>query len=469
MSKYIFNQSINLSLNPKNIDSYRSIIYPFQAILKRGVLCAFLFHPWVYLHAETDAHLSLEDATQRVELYQATQGMWKTQQSIADANIKQSKLWINPELSIQQSGFDSNQEQELSIGISQPLDIFGERKAQQKVAKISLEQVGLQQKIYQAQLQLAVKYLWSQLALFELEREVVQAQLDVSQENLNAIQKRYQAGSVAQVDVSRAQMSHSENQRLYHQADLQLQLSTQQLSNIWGEVNKNIRVGLSASSLWPSSTEEQIQRYRSENLYEKSQRLQVLQSQAVVRHLQAQSRPNPTLNVGMNRTKSPEMSTENQVVVGVSIPLNIFNRQQYTLDIAQAKQAALSHQQKFYLKQNSLQVGTLLTELQGLKFQFQEVNQTQISLAMQVQRKTLMGFSAGKFSVTDVQQATLQLQNIQMLKLQILKDAWQRAIEVESLSLGIEPSTVMAKDAIAQINQTLWSETQALPVIGGGN
>ena len=96
-------------------------------------------------------------------------------------------------------------------------------------------------------------------------------------------------------------------------------------------------------------------------------------------------------------------------------------------------------------------------------------NQIQIPLATQVQHKTLMGFSAGKFAVIDVQQATLQLQDVRMRKVQLLKDAWQRAIEAESLSLGIQPSAVMAKDAIAQMNQNLWQDTQALPVIGGRN
>jgi cobalt-zinc-cadmium efflux system outer membrane protein len=116
-----------------------------------------------------------------------------------------------------------------------------------------------------------------------------------------------------------------------------------------------------------------------------------------------------------------------------------------------------------------LQGGTFLSELQGLEVQFNAVDQSQIPLAAQVQRKTLMGFTVGKFAVTDVQQATLQLQDVRLRKVQLLKDGWQRAIEAESLSLGVEPSQIMAKDAIAQINQNLWQETQALPVIGGRN
>ena len=420
--------------------------------------------------AETpNSTLNLAQAISKAEQYQQTQGLWETQQYIATANIKQTKLWINPELSITQTGFDSDQDRELEIGISQRLDVFGERKSAQKLAYIAQDQMSLKQKIYRAQLELAVKYLWSQLAIFELEKNIIREQLNVSEDNFNAIQKRYQAGSVAQVDVDRAKLSHAENVRLYRQADLQVQVATQQLSNVWGESDKSIRIGLSPQALWPSSTHQQVQQYLSENLMEKFRQLQVLESKATVDQLKASARPNPTVNVGVNRTKSFETSTENAFVVGVSIPLNIFNRQQYGVEIAQAKQDLLAKQQEFYLKQNALQVGTLLTELQGLEVQFNAVDQSQIPLATQVQRKTLMGFSAGKFAVTDVQQATLQLQDVRLRKVQLLKDGWQRAIEAESLSLGIEPSQVMAKDAIAQLNQSLWQDTQALPVVGGGN
>ncbi len=413
--------------------------------------------------------LTLQQAIAKTEQYQQTQNVWQTQQQIATANIKQAKLWTNPELSVSQTGFGSNQDQELSIGVSQRLDIFGERKSAQRLAQLSKDQSDLNQRIYQAQLELAVKYQWSQLAIFELERNVVQEQLNVSEENLNAIQKRYQAGSVAQVDVDRARLSHAENARLYRQADLQVQVAKQQLSNLWGDADKSIRIGLNPQSLWPSSTHQQVQEYLADNLFEKSRQLQVLQAKATVAQLKASARPNPTVNLGVNRTRSPETSTDNALVVGVSIPLNIFNRQQYGVQIAQAKQDLLSRQYEFYLRQNALQVGTLLTELQGLEVQFKAVDESQIPLAAQVQRKTLQGFTVGKFAVNDVQLATLQLQEVRLRKVQLLKDGWQRAIEAESLSLGIEPSQIMAKDALAQINQSLWQETQALPIVGGGN
>lgn len=444
-------------------DAMRSV----QRVMVLGLSVALYSQStWAELPTQS---LTLPEAIQRSSDYQQSHGVWKTQQQIATANIKQAKLWINPELSIEQTGFNSDQERELAFGISQRLDLFGERKANQKYAQIAQQQTTLKQQMYQAQLELAVKYLWSQLAIFELERQLLQEQLQVSEENLKVIQKRYQAGSVAQVDVDRAQLSHAENLRVFRQADLQVQVAQQHLSSTWGERDKSITVALVAQHLWPTATAQQVQQHLAENLMEKKRQLLLLESQAKIEQLKAQARPNPTLNVGVNRTQMAATDTDNALVVGVSVPLNLFNRQQYGKQIAQAQQTQLERQQAFYLKQNALQVGGLLTELQGLELQFKALQQTQFPLAQTVQQKMLQGFNVGKFSLLDVQQATLQLQEVRMRKVQLLKDAWQRALEAESLSLGIEPSQVMHKDAIAQMNQALWQDTQALSVIGGEN
>jgi cobalt-zinc-cadmium efflux system outer membrane protein len=75
-----------------------------------------------------------------------------------------------------------------------------------------------------------VQYAWSQVALFQLEKSLIAEQLQVSQQNLDATVKRYQAGSIAQVDVERVRMAHLENQRIFQQADLQLQVAQKQLA-----------------------------------------------------------------------------------------------------------------------------------------------------------------------------------------------------------------------------------------------
>lgn len=413
------------------------------------------------------AAFTFDQALEQVQKYQSQQGVWQAQQQMAEANLKQSRLWANPSLSIEQTGFQSDQEKELAIGISQPLDIFGQRKAAQNLAKVEISKIDLAELRYQAELGLIVKYFWSQVALLELEKSLIAEQLSVSQENLLASEKRYQAGSIAQVDVDRVRMSHLENQRLYQQVDLKLQVAKQQLVNLWGGGSSQFQLFQSPNQLWALAANLEPSQDAQNNLLERSFQLDALAQQANIQQLKAKARPQPTVTLGVNNTRSPEQSTDNQIRLGVEIPLNLFNRQQYGIKIAQAKQELSQRQQSFYRQQNQVDIETLMSELKGLRLQFKQLNDQQVPLAIQVQQKTLQGFRLGKFAVTDVQQATMQLQDVRLRKVELLKQAWQNSIEIQSLRLGLEPEQIMAKDALMQLNQRAWQQSQTFPTQAG--
>ncbi|MFV5631084.1 TolC family protein [Acinetobacter oleivorans] len=413
------------------------------------------------------AAFTFDQALEQVQKYQSQQGVWQAQQQMAEANLKQSRLWANPSFSIEQTGFQSDQEKELAIGISQPLDIFGQRKASQNLAKVEISKIDLAEQRYQAELGLIVKYFWSQVALLELEKSLIAEQLEVSQENLLASEKRYQAGSIAQVDVDRVRMSHLENQRLYQQVDLKLQVAKQQLVNLWGGGSSQFQLFQSPNQLWALAANVEPSQDAQNNLLERSFQLDALAQQANIQQLKAKTRPQPTVTLGVNNTRSPEQSTDNQIRLGVEIPLNLFNRQQYGIKIAQAKQELSQRQQSFYRQQNQVDIETLMSELKGLRIQFKQLNDQQVPLAIQVQQKTLQGFRLGKFAVTDVQQATLQLQDVRLRKVELLKQAWQNSIEIQSLRLGLEPEQIMAKDALMQLNQRAWQQSQTFPTQTG--
>lgn len=413
------------------------------------------------------AAFTFDQALEQVQKYQSQQGVWQAQQQMAEANLKQSRLWANPSLSIEQTGFQSDQEKELAIGISQPLDIFGQRKTAQNLAKVEISKIDLAEQRYQAELGLIVKYFWSQVALLELEKSFIAEQLEVSQENLLASEKRYQAGSIAQVDVDRVRMSHLENQRLYQQVDLKLQVAKQQLVNLWGGGSSQFQLFQSPNQLWALAANVEPSQDAQNNLLERSFQLDALAQQANIQQLKAKARPQPTVTLGVNSTRSPEQSTDNQIRLGVEIPLNLFNRQQYGIKIAQAKQELSQRQQSFYRQQNQVDIETLISELKGLRIQFKQLNDQQVPLAIQVQQKTLQGFRLGKFAVTDVQQATMQLQDVRLRKVELLKQAWQNSIEIQSLRLGLEPEQIMAKDALMQLNQRAWQQSQTFPTQAG--
>ncbi|WP_110975472.1 TolC family protein [Acinetobacter sp. WCHAc060042] len=407
---------------------------------------------------------TLDEALAKVERYQNQSEIGQQRQSISELNIKNSGLWQNPSLNINQDGFGSNTDRELSIAISQPLDVFGQRKLNQKLAETAHQQGQLQQQLWTAQSQLVVKFAWSQLALAQVEKSLYVAQLKVSQHNLDSAKKRYQAGSIALVDYERAQIESLDMQRLYQQAILAEQVAQRQLSNLWGETKADIQ--LNATTMpWPDQSEATVQRYIAEGWLEKLYALNIQQSNLNIESLKVQARPNPTLNVGMKRSQAPNENSDTTLGVGVDIPLNIFNRQQYSIPMAQRQQSLLNQQQQRELKQQILDIANAMHELKGLKQQFGAISQ-QTTLAEQVQVRTLQGFKAGKLSITDIQQANSQLQSIRLGQLQLLRQAWQTALTAEALSLGTSYEQISSSDAYSQISKNSIAQIQDL-ILGG--
>ena len=434
----------------------------FKAFIRQALAVGITTAPMQWSFAEPIK--TLDEALAKVERYQNQSDIGQQRQSISELNIKNSGLWQNPSLNINQDGLGSNTNQELSIAISQPLDVFGQRKLNQKLAETAQQQGQLQQQLWTAQSQLVVKFAWSQLALAQVEKSLYAAQLKVSQNNLDSAKKRYQAGSIALVDYERAQIESLDMQRLYQQAVLSEQVAQRQLSNLWGETKADIQ--LNATSMpWPDQSDATVQRYIAEGWLEKLYALNIQQSNLNIESLKVQARPNPTLNVGMKRSQAPNESSDTTLGVGVDIPLNIFNRQQYSIPMAQRQQSLLNQQQQRELKQQILDIANAMHELKGLNKQFSSMSQ-QTSLAEQVQVRTLQGFKAGKLSITDIQQANLQLQSIRLGQLQLLRQAWQTALSAEALSLGTSYEQISSSDAYSQISKNSIAQIQDL-ILGG--
>ena len=463
MSKKVLTQDMGLNEKP-------------TVQLKKAQLVAFILG--ISISASIFAEQSIESKNQpdsdfnqilmRVEGHQNQIRALKTQQDIATAKLKQSQLWANPSLSVQKTGFKSDQDQELDIEISQPLDIFGQRRSRKNLAKVELSQVDLNQKVYKAETLLAVKYLWSQVLVLQEELKISKNQLADSQANVDATRLRYRAGSVSRLDLDRILVTHIENQRRTQEMVLSLTTVKRQLANLWGAAELDRDLSVSRAQLWPSDTSVFVQQALNENLLAQSIQLQKVKQQANLAYLKAQARPNPNVLFGISNSKQADLNnTESQIRLGVEIPLNLFDRQQYGMQIAQAKQDLLDQQQQYYQQQNKTQLDTLLLELKGLKWQYDLINEQQIPLSESVHQKTLLGFKVGKYSITDVHQASIQLQEQRLNKIQTLKQAWQKSLQAESLALGVDSNTIMSPDALMKINQNLWQSTNDLsPVVG---
>ncbi|WP_180027747.1 TolC family protein [Acinetobacter sp. YH16032] len=407
---------------------------------------------------------SLEQALVQVSRYQQSEQIWQQRQQMSELAVKQSGLWQNPTINLSRDGFGSSQDQELSLGISQPIDIFGQRRIQKNIARLAGQQNELQEKLWEAQSQLIVKYAWSQFLISQSEAQIQRSQLQVSRETLDSAKKRYQAGSIALVEYERAQIEAAENERNYQQAILNKEIAKRNLSNLWGETEAEVKVD-SNRIYWPDQVEQNVQNYISAGYLEKLYALNVVQANQRIEQLKVKAKPNPNLNVGMTRTKAPNETNDTNLSVGVDIPFNIFNRQQYQIPLAQRQQSLLERQQQRELKQQILEIANSFHQVRGLKLQYDAVLR-QKGLSEKVQTRSLLGFKNGKLSITEVQQATTQLQNIRLSQIQLLREAWQTALAAEALSIGTSYEQISRSDAYTQLLKEAVSQSENFINIG---
>ncbi len=422
---------------------------------------------------EPAGSLSLDQAISLASQYQPLQTLWQDRQEVATGNLIQSRLWLNPELSVNQTGLKQKDERELDIALSQRLDLFGVRRARQQLASITLETEAIYQLSYQSQLRLAVTAAYWRVAQAEWLLSLEEGQAQLSSNSEQVAKRRLEAGRIAEVEYSRILVAHQQVLAQRDAAKAGLQEARLQLARLWGNTQPVFTTTLAVSNqpVWPVIDETKLQSALRDN--PQQQLLQQQQKQARARLIlaQAQAKPQPTVSLGINQTRLPSVQNgvDNRLMLGVSTPIPILNHNQGVIRATQALTRVSEAQQQYNLTKRDQLIQAGLVRFNTLSHQYQQLQHQQLPLAKSILLKTVQGFEAGKFSVTEVQQATREYQALQFNQLELLSQAWQLSLKLQGVSLGVTPELDMTDANYLDNSQfQLWQDTQTMPVIGAG-
>lgn len=431
-------------------------------LLTLGVGCAL--YSVVTTTQAQQSPLTFNQVAEKVALYQQS-NIWQQRQDIAQLHVKQQNTWQNPTLTIQQTGFKNGQEKELELSISQPVDVFSVQRKAANVATLGAEGVVLAEKSDQQQRSLALEYFWVQLQLLVQEVDVLQQQLHMSEQSVAVTKQRFDAGSIAKLDLERVEIQYLDLKANYLQQSQSLVVMKRQFSHLWGKDDVNyVLAPLGDIQTLSVSTDLSVQK----DVNVSAMQLQSRQFEAQLDYLKAQAKPMPSVVLGVVRSQdASNQITDQQVRVGVEIPLAIFQRQQHSKEIERIKMALMDQSQRRYQQQKTLDQSTVAAEYEVLRTQYQLLTQQQIPLVQSMKDKTLLGFKAGKYTVTEVQLATASLQERQLQALQVKKLLWQKYFQHKAVLLGISPEQVLSLDAVSNLNRSIWRNTNNLPVVGG--
>lgn len=379
-------------------------------------------HPYAPAPSTTAAVITLDEAIRLAlasnpTLRSATQSV-----AIADASKSQAGLIANPELSVLREGMDrANRTQ--TVQINQRLELGGKRSARVDVAERE-RQVAIQDvAVAQAQLRADVTTAYFEALIAQERLELARASVQVAEKATLAASKRVTAGRISPIEESRSRVAEAGVRLELAQASSEVSLAKQRLGALWGRTDAGHlsleRPGGDVPALPPLDA---LRQQLEGGPQLRRARQQVEREEAQVRLERAQRVPDVTVTVG---SKRDEQIGHNQAVVGVSVPLPLFNRNQGNMLAALRR----TDKARADLDAERLRISQALSEAyQRAQLAQQEIASITadiLPVAQTTYDAAVTGFEAGKFSFLDVLDAQRTLFQTRAQYLRALSDRYR--------------------------------------------
>ena len=346
---------------------------------------------------------------------------------LESAQVLQAAARPNPTLSGQVEDLRS-QNRIATIAISQQLETAGKRDKRMVAADVSLAMADSDIHITQADISAKTYAAFYQVLAAQQAQTLAIELLSIASQSKDASAKRVLAGKVSPVEETKAKVAEAGLKIELVTANQQLVSAKQRLASLWAKSDSQANytaVGdLETLKTLPALPDLTAQLADSPRLKKAS--LAIVQKQALSNIELSKQTPDITLSLGARRNE--ELGGITQAIIGLSIPIPVFDKNQGNLQSARAREfqsidekAALENQLKTDLGdaygRRQLQIETINTYKDDILLGAQS--------AYDAARK---GFEFGKFSfleVLDAQRTLFQAktQYIQALALARLAEA----------------------------------------------
>lgn len=351
---------------------------------------------------------------------------------IESAQVLQAASRPNPTLSGQVEDLRS-QNRIATIAISQQLETAGKRDKRMAVADANLAIADAEIGIAQAETSAKAYAVFYQVLAAQQAQTLAHELLQIATQSKETTSKRVLAGKVSPVEETKAKVAEAGLKIDLANANQQLATAKQRLASLWAKGNSQtdyIAVGeLEKLSSIPTLSDLMAQLPDSPRLKKAS--LAIMQKQTLSAIEQSKKTPDVTVSLGARRNE--ELGGITQAVIGLSIPIPVFDNNQGNLQGARAREFQ-SIDEKAAL-QNQLQ-----TELAGAYAR----RQLQVEAGSMYQQDILQGaqsayeaarkgFEFGKFSFLEVLDAQRTLFQAKTQFIQTLALARQAEADIQSI------------------------------------
>lgn len=340
------------------------------------------------------------------------------------AEIVQAGLPPNPELAFEienfggsgsTKGFDSA---EVTTGLSQRLETAGKRSKRSQVSSFRAEAVIAEVAAEKLEVAIAADQSFTDLLEAQSLQEIAQRNLNRAEENLRIISELLAAGKGTRVDVNRAKLAISSARGRVAEMRRAEARAAADLSRTWGGVSSNIsaRGELRASSGGLSTnTDATIANHPTMRAAE----LKISHAEATYSLEKARRISDVSVDAGVRQMRDVD---ETSAVVGLSVPLPLFNQNQGNIRAAKERVSSAQQDKRRVNSQLRTRITSLNADLRAAREQVAEFDSRTQAAARQTLTDVTEAYSSGKSSLLHVLDARETLFNIEQERIRALAD-----------------------------------------------
>ncbi len=381
--------------------------------------------------AEPAGRLTLEDALALAAGRNFTLSAAGHELDAAEGGIMQARTIPNPEVAVL---FEDNRRdtRTTTAQVNLPVELGGKRSARigaaQKARELAQSQLGATR----TDLRAAVVGGFFAVVIAQERVRLARGSADIAAKGALAAARRVAAGKIAPLEESKARVEQANAELEVADAEAALAVARQALAGLWGSSEARFLEAAGNLDTLPARPDGATLMQALDSAPElANSRLEMERRQAVIGVERSRQYPDLTVSLGSKRDNSSDRGT--MPVLGVSLPLPLFDRNQGNLYAAmrQADKAADEYRATQVRLANELQQAA--RQLTVSRTSAEALKGTVLPAAQQAYEAATRGFEAGKFNFLDVLDAQRTWFQARIRYLGVVATAYQAATTIDRI------------------------------------
>ncbi|CAN7510557.1 TolC family protein [Variovorax paradoxus] len=369
----------------------------------------------------------------------------------SDAAVLQAGAWPNPVFDAQVEDLRRGN-RTTTLQLSQPIELGGKRAARVTAAERARDQAASALLARRSELRASAITLFFEVLAAQQRLRLAQDSVGLAEAATRAAANRVAAGKVSPLEESRARVAEAGIRVELLQAEGALRSARQQLAALWGNPNPRFTQADGALDRLPAAAADVESRLSAAPVLRQA-RLEVERRQALSDLEQARRVPDLTVSLGAKRVPADEGmgsgSGRNQVVVGLSVPLPIFDTNRGNVAEALSREEKARDELAAAELQLGADVAQATERLRSARATALTLQRDALPGAEAAYKAAARGFELGKFSfleALDAQRTLFQARNQHLLA---VAEAHRAAAELDRLlGIGADEETPDAAPAV---------------------